>query len=207
MKAAVYKGNQKLSVEEVPTPTPGPGQVLIRVKYCAICGTDVHGFLYDVPPPGTVMGHEYCGTVTQVGHGVSAWSEGDRVVGEADVLLTTIDARLKFSLTGDRMWHRISPFIVAGGGVVFDVAGDSEADELLLPEDRFGFGTSFYGTTGLGLRWFVTDRFAVRADGTFSLWKVGTPPGFSDPVRNFPNVEEGEWLQSLGLTISTLIRW
>ena len=133
--------------------------------------------------------------------------EGDRVVGEADVLLTTVDARFKFSLTGDRMWHRISPFIVAGGGVVFDAAGDSEADELILPEDRFSFGTSFYGTTGLGVRWFVTDRFALRADGTFSLWKVGTPPGFSDPVRNFPNVEEGEWLRSLGLTISTLIRW
>jgi (R,R)-butanediol dehydrogenase/meso-butanediol dehydrogenase/diacetyl reductase len=85
MKAAVYKGNQKLSVEEVPTPTPGPGQVLVRVKYCAICGTDVHAFLYDVAPPGTVMGHEYCGTVAQVGPGVSAWSEGDRVVGGGGV--------------------------------------------------------------------------------------------------------------------------
>ena len=81
MKAAVYKGNQQLSVEEIPTPEPGPGQVLIRVKYCAICGTDVHGFLYDVVPPGTVMGHEYCGTVARLGPGVSGWKEGDRVVG------------------------------------------------------------------------------------------------------------------------------
>lgn len=133
--------------------------------------------------------------------------EGDRVVGRSDVQIATVDARFRFSLTGDRMWHRLSPFIVAGGGVAFDVAGDSPADENLLPEDRFDFGPSFYGTTGLGLRWFVTDGFALRADGTFSLWKVGTPPGFSDPVRGFENVEEGEWLQSLGLTISTLIRW
>ena len=81
MKAAVYKGNQRLEVEEISTPTPGPGQVLMKVKYCAICGTDVHGFLYDVVPPGTVMGHEYCGTIARVGPEVSRWKEGDRVVG------------------------------------------------------------------------------------------------------------------------------
>ena len=81
MKAAVYKGNQRFEIEEIPTPTPGPNEVVLRVKYCAICGTDVHCFLYDVAPPGTVMGHEYCGTVTQVGSDVSTWKVGDRVVG------------------------------------------------------------------------------------------------------------------------------
>ena len=81
MKAAVYKGNQRLSVEEIPTPTPGEGQVLIKVRYCAICGTDVHAFLYDIAPPGTVMGHEYCGAIVRVGSGVTRWKEGDRVVG------------------------------------------------------------------------------------------------------------------------------
>lgn len=81
MKAAVYKGNQRFEIEEIPTPTPGPGQVLVKVSYCAICGTDVHGFLYDRVPPGTVLGHEYCGTVVDLGPGVSNWKEGDRVVG------------------------------------------------------------------------------------------------------------------------------
>ncbi|MEX2465919.1 MAG: outer membrane beta-barrel protein [Gemmatimonadota bacterium] len=133
--------------------------------------------------------------------------EGDRVVGEADVLLTTFDARFKFTLTGDRAWHRLAPFIVAGGGVVLDISDEAEDDALLEPEDQFDYGTSFYGTTGLGVRWFLTDTFALRLDGTFSLWKVGTPPGFSDPIRGFESVEEGEWLRSLGLTVSTLIRW
>ena len=81
MKAAVYKGNKQFGIEEIPTPTPGPGQVLIKVKYCAICGSDVHGFLYDAVPPGTVLGHEYCGTIAELGPGVSSWNEGDRVVG------------------------------------------------------------------------------------------------------------------------------
>ncbi|MCH7907899.1 MAG: alcohol dehydrogenase, partial [Chloroflexi bacterium] len=42
MKAAVYKGKQRFEVEEIPTPSPGPGQVLVKVHSCAICGTDVH---------------------------------------------------------------------------------------------------------------------------------------------------------------------
>lgn len=133
--------------------------------------------------------------------------EGDRVIGEADVRLTTVDARFKFSLTGDRAWHRLSPFLLAGGGVVFDLEDETETDRTLEPEDRFEFGTSFYGTSGLGVRWFMTDRFALRLDGTFSLWKVGTPPGFSDPAYGFEAVEEDEWLSSLGLTLSTLFRW
>ena len=81
MKAAVYKGNRRMDVEEIPTPSPGPGQVLVRVRLSAICGTDVHAYMYDAPRPGTVMGHEYCGTIAAVGEGVTGWSEGDRVVG------------------------------------------------------------------------------------------------------------------------------
>ena len=81
MKAAVYKGNKRFEIEEIPTPAPGPNEIVLRIKYCAICGTDVHCFLYDVAPPGTVMGHEYCGTITAVGTDVSKWNVGDRAVG------------------------------------------------------------------------------------------------------------------------------
>ena len=81
MRAAVYKGERRLEVEDIATPTAGAGEVVIRVRYCAVCGTDVHAFMYDVAPPGTVMGHEYCGTVTEVGEGVTRWQVGDRVVG------------------------------------------------------------------------------------------------------------------------------
>ena len=76
MRAAVYKGERVLEVEEIPTPNAGPGEVVVRVRYCAVCGTDVHAFMYDVAPPGTVMGHEYCGTVTEVGEGVARWQVG-----------------------------------------------------------------------------------------------------------------------------------
>ena len=81
MRAAVYQGSQQFAIEDMADPTPGPGQVVIDVNYCAICGTDVHHFLYDIAPPGTVMGHEYSGVVSAVGDGVARWSVGDRVVG------------------------------------------------------------------------------------------------------------------------------
>ncbi len=81
MKAAVYEGARTFSIREIATPVPGPGQVLVRVKYCAICGTDVHAYLYDIAPPGTVMGHEFSGTVAALGPGVATWRVGDRVVG------------------------------------------------------------------------------------------------------------------------------
>ena len=81
MRAAVYKGEQVLQVEDIPDPTPGPNQVVMRVKYSAICGTDVHAFMYDLAHPGTVMGHEYTGSIVDVGPDVTRWKPGDRVTG------------------------------------------------------------------------------------------------------------------------------
>lgn len=80
MKAAVYKGKQHLSIENVPTPTPGPGQVLVKTRYCAICGSDVHRFQYGMLKPGAILGHESCGTIAVVGDGVTQWKVGDRVI-------------------------------------------------------------------------------------------------------------------------------
>jgi len=71
----------------VPRPVPGPGDVLIRIAACGICGSDVHG--YDgssgrrIPP--LVMGHEAAGTVAEVGQGVRQFSPGDRVTFDSTV--------------------------------------------------------------------------------------------------------------------------
>lgn len=133
--------------------------------------------------------------------------EGDRDIGEADVSIATIDARLKFSFAGERAWKGISPFLTVGGGIAFDVGSPSTFDETLLAEDVFDFGTSFFGTMGLGTRWFISEAVALRADGVFSLWKIDTPPGFSDPSRGFLGVPEGEWLWGTSLNVALLYRW
>lgn len=133
--------------------------------------------------------------------------EGDRKIGEADQLLTMLEARLKFSLVGARTWHGLNPFLVAGGGIGFDLAGSSPAEATLAPEDVFEFGSSFIGTLGAGTRWFVTERLAVRTDALFSLWEIPTPLGFADSSRGFEGVEEKEWLRGLQISVSAVYRW
>ena len=68
MRAAVYKGSGRpWVVEELPNPEPGPGELVIKVHRCGICGTDLHltsGHPMDFPA-GSVLGHEYAGEVVK----------------------------------------------------------------------------------------------------------------------------------------------
>ena len=81
MKAAVYQGNRIFAIQEIPVPQINASQVLVKVKYCAICGTDVHTVMYDVLLPDSIIGHEYCGVIVEVGSKVTQWKIGDRVIG------------------------------------------------------------------------------------------------------------------------------
>jgi L-iditol 2-dehydrogenase len=66
------KGPGFLELREVPVPQPGPGEVLIEVKACGICGTDVH-VLHDKFPywPPVILGHEFSGVVVETGKDTS----------------------------------------------------------------------------------------------------------------------------------------
>lgn len=81
MEVAVYRGPGDIHAEERPVPTPGPGQVLVQVDHCGICGSDIHLILDGWGKPGTIFGHEFSGTVVQVGPGEERWAIGDQVVG------------------------------------------------------------------------------------------------------------------------------
>ena len=93
MRAVVMRGN-RLVVDEIDEPTPGPGQALVETLACGICGSDLHflqhagkmgamadgeGSNYD-PGRDLVMGHEFCARVIAVGAGVTEVAEGDVVV-------------------------------------------------------------------------------------------------------------------------------
>jgi 2-desacetyl-2-hydroxyethyl bacteriochlorophyllide A dehydrogenase len=80
MKAAVYGGIGQVEVVDVPRPEPGPGEVLIRVGYCGICGSDVEAYQCGMYEPGLIPGHEFAGTLAELGPGVAGWAVGDRVV-------------------------------------------------------------------------------------------------------------------------------
>jgi (R,R)-butanediol dehydrogenase/meso-butanediol dehydrogenase/diacetyl reductase len=81
MKAAVYRGDRTVPVEDVEVPGVGPGQLLLEVGYCGICGSDLHMVIEGWGAPGSVSGHEYSGVVAAVGPDVSGWAPGDRAVG------------------------------------------------------------------------------------------------------------------------------
>jgi (R,R)-butanediol dehydrogenase / meso-butanediol dehydrogenase / diacetyl reductase len=80
MSAAVYVGDGRIAVEQVPRPEPGPGEVLLEISECGICGSDLHMVLERYARPGAILGHEWSGTVVAAPSG-SGWSPGDRVVG------------------------------------------------------------------------------------------------------------------------------
>jgi threonine dehydrogenase-like Zn-dependent dehydrogenase len=82
MKACVFKAaGAPLEVVEVPEPVAGPGEVVVSVRDCGICGSDLHAARYGFRmPPGTIMGHEFSAVVDHVGAGVTGYAPGDPVV-------------------------------------------------------------------------------------------------------------------------------
>jgi len=91
MKALVLTQYNQFELRDVPTPNPGPGEVLIRVRACGICGSDVHGMDGStgrrIPP--IIMGHEASGEIAALGNDVTNWREGDRVTFDSTIYCGT----------------------------------------------------------------------------------------------------------------------
>jgi threonine dehydrogenase-like Zn-dependent dehydrogenase len=85
MRAAVYKGDRRVEVEDYPVPELGPDDVLLEVSHCGVCGSDIHFVLEGWGRPNSVGGHEYTGTVAAIGANVSGWGVGDSAVGGPSV--------------------------------------------------------------------------------------------------------------------------
>jgi L-iditol 2-dehydrogenase len=78
MKVAMYYNNKEVRVEEMPTPTIGPGELLVKVVASGICGSDVMEW-YRIKKAPRVLGHEITGEIVQVGEGVKGYHLADRV--------------------------------------------------------------------------------------------------------------------------------
>jgi L-iditol 2-dehydrogenase len=80
MRAVVYRGVNDMRVESVPVPRIGPGEILVKISTCGICGTDlkkIHNGSHSAP---RIFGHEMSGTIAAVGGGVASYSVGERVM-------------------------------------------------------------------------------------------------------------------------------
>lgn len=80
MLAAVYRGKNDVQLETVPVPEIGPGEILVKVNTCGICGTDLKKIATGSHSAPRIFGHETSGTVACVGGRVSQWKPGDRVM-------------------------------------------------------------------------------------------------------------------------------
>ena len=105
MKALVLKEYGRLAVEDWAVPELQPGEVLVRVGACGICGSDVHGLDGStgrrIPP--IVMGHEAAGEIARVGSAVTGWQAGDRVPDRNDSGLFGRKVQLPDELAGTLM--------------------------------------------------------------------------------------------------------
>ena len=82
MRAGVFRGIRQVPIEDVPDPAPGPRDIVLAVRACGICGSDLHTYAQGLfAEVGQVMGHEFAGEVVEVGSEVEGIAVGDRVTG------------------------------------------------------------------------------------------------------------------------------
>ncbi len=79
VRTATVLAPHQLDIREADVPKPGGDEVVVQIRYCGVCGTDVHGFESPELVPPAVFGHEWTGTIVDTGDGVDRVSVGDRV--------------------------------------------------------------------------------------------------------------------------------
>ena len=130
MKAAVYYGPRDIRIEDVPTPVPGPNELLVAVKACGICGSDLHTYRYGLfedlgrlieGHDGRLMGHEFSGVVAEVGPEVSGIKAGDRLAG----LGRGAYAEYVIVEVADRSYHPLPDHVSFEAAATFEPFGTS----------------------------------------------------------------------------------
>ncbi len=161
MRAAVYKGDRRVEIEEYPVPELGADDVLLEVSHCGVCGSDIHFVLEGWGRPNSVGGHEYTGTVAAVGAAVTGWKVGDPVVGGPSVRCGVCE----YCRAG-------RPSLCSGRGSVGE-GGDFQgafADYIRVPA-----GELLHLPEGLSLRHAaLTEPLAVALHG---ITRAGVRPG------------------------------
>lgn len=79
MQVGLVTGLERIELRDMPEPLPAPGKAVVEIGLCGICGTDLHAFQSGAPYPPAICGHEWAGSVSALGEGVTHLREGDRV--------------------------------------------------------------------------------------------------------------------------------
>jgi threonine dehydrogenase-like Zn-dependent dehydrogenase len=131
MRATVFHGTNDISVEEIPRPYAGVGEVVLRITLTTICGTDLHILRGEYPvKPGLVIGHEPVGVITELGPGVTGYAVGDRVLVGAITPCGQCQACLSGHLS--QCGHG-SGYQALGGWRFGNTINGAQAEYLLVP--------------------------------------------------------------------------
>ena len=159
MKAAFFKLPGEVEVREVPEPSPGPGEVLVRVLACGICGSDVAA--YRSGREGWHRrGHEYAGEVVQVGEGVEGFEPGEVVAGIGSVPCGKCPACLRGEPKFCRkpIWFggdAFADFVCKGAEFFFPIPGLSPEEGALMEPLTVAMDLVRDGGVGLGSKVLV----------------------------------------------------
>jgi L-iditol 2-dehydrogenase len=160
MKAVEVRPDGGVSVVDRPVPKLGPGEALVRVEVCGICGSDLLDW-YVKKKAGTVLGHELAGEVVEVGAGVTAFAPGDRVVPHHHAPCGECDACRSGRFVHCAEWKssRLDP-----GGMAQYVrvpAGNLSRDTLEMPEGLSAEEASWTEPLATVVKAFRRGRFAA----------------------------------------------
>jgi threonine dehydrogenase-like Zn-dependent dehydrogenase len=180
MKAVVFRGQDRIAVEEVPKPVPNAGEAVIRITATTICGTDVHIVRGEYPvKPGLTLGHEPVGVIDALGAGLEKeYAIGQRVIvgaitpcGQCFYCLNGTHSQCGGALGGWRFGNTINGawaeyLLVPDARANLAVIPDALSDEdVLMCPDIFSTGLS--GAESGNIR--VGDTVAVFAQGPIGL--------------------------------------
>jgi alcohol dehydrogenase, propanol-preferring len=173
MKAALlHKPGEPLSIEEIPDPVPGPGEILIRVKACGVCHTDLHLATGEWPLKKLplVLGHEAVGVVESVGDGVTSFKPGDRAgvpwiyrtCGECEFCTTDREALCPQIL--------VTGFMVDGG---YAELLKAPASHVARVPEGLGFAEAAPVYCAALTPYRALKRSQARLGDTVAIWGVG----------------------------------
>jgi hypothetical protein len=123
-------------------------------------------------------------------------------VGEADMLIVLGEAGLRFTVTGERTWNGLAPYVGAALGATANLRGRPDFEEDIPADQRVPGGPGLALGLSAGTDWFLTERLSLRGEARNYVWRLVIPEGLS--ARQF---RDSQWTNNLGLSLGAALHF